>query len=71
MNDVLKNLLNTIYPKTNQIATKLISKFLDPPNPNECKDRTWNTGGDLMDYKQITKNDIKLVFQIVTNSFSN
>jgi len=23
-------------------------------------------GGDLMDYKQITKNDIKLVFQIVT-----
>jgi len=37
MNDVLKNLHNTIYPKTNQIATKLISKFLDPPNPNEYK----------------------------------
>jgi len=24
------------------------------------------SGGDLMDYKQITKNDIKLVLQIVT-----
>jgi len=37
MNDVLKNLLNTIYPKTNQIATKLISKFFDPPNPMNAK----------------------------------
>ena len=26
------------------------------------------SGGDLMDYKRITKNDIKLVFQIVTKS---
>jgi len=54
------------FPDYHQIVTKLISKFFDPPNPNECRSRTWNTGGDLMDYKQITKNDIKLVLQIVT-----
>jgi len=37
------------FPDYHQIVTKLILKFFDPPNPNECKDRIWVTGGDLMD----------------------
>jgi len=59
------------FPDYHQIVTKLISNFFDPPNPNECRSSIWNTGGDLMDYKRITKNDIKLVFQIVTKLKKN